>query len=117
MADKLKGYEKAGRVVRLFGWIGVVATVAIVAAVAIPAFAAGKPLQGLAVGIGVALVAGGISFFQLFLGKSIKEHKPWARTVGIIVSVLQLFGFPIGTLVGGYVLWCLLKGWDEPVVK
>ena len=114
MGDKLKGYEKAGRVIRLFGWIGLVASIAIAAAVAIPSMASGKTAQGLLVGGAILAIVGCFAWFQLFLGQSIKEHKDWARTVGIVLSVLQLFGFPIGTLVGGYVLWQLIKGWDEP---
>ncbi len=36
--------------------------------------------------------------------------------VGISFSVLSLFGFPIGTILGVYLLWCLIKGWDEKPV-
>lgn len=34
----------------------------------------------------------------------------WGRIVLIVVSVLDLFNFPIGTAIGGYSLWVLLNG-------
>ncbi|GAA0315697.1 hypothetical protein GCM10009087_27720 [Sphingomonas oligophenolica] len=35
--------------------------------------------------------------------------KPWARIPVAIVSVLLLFGFPIGTMLGGYALWAVVS--------
>jgi protein-S-isoprenylcysteine O-methyltransferase Ste14 len=56
----------------------------------------------------------GVSIFQMYLGKAIKAHKEWSRMVGIILAFLALFAFPIGTLIGGYILWCLIGGWSIP---
>jgi len=35
--------------------------------------------------------------------------RPWARIVGIVLSVLSLMMVPIGTLVGIYGLWVLFS--------
>ncbi len=52
------------------------------------------------------------NYFLFALGKAIKEHKEWGRKVGIGYGAIQLLGFPLGTLLGAYILWCLIKGWD-----
>lgn len=36
-------------------------------------------------------------------------RKPWGRILGIVVGFLNLPGFPMGTLVGGYVIFVLLQ--------
>jgi hypothetical protein len=40
-------------------------------------------------------------------GFSLRKLKPWARIVATIVSVIGLIGFPIGTLISGYILYLL----------
>jgi O-antigen/teichoic acid export membrane protein len=115
MAKKLKLYEKAGRVIRLLAWISGVSVLAIAAAVIIPLFAKPQPAEAgpIAVVIIVLAVIVLFVFFQLALGAAIKHHRAWGRNVGIAYGVLLLFGFPIGTIVGVYCLYCLIKGWDQ----
>ena len=36
------------------------------------------------------------------------QRQPWARIVAIILGVLALFHFPLGTALGVYTLWVLL---------
>jgi hypothetical protein len=38
--------------------------------------------------------------------------KPWARIGAIVLAVLHLPGFPIGTLIGALILWYLLTDPD-----
>ncbi|HSU16020.1 hypothetical protein [Longimicrobium sp.] len=67
-----------------------------------------------------ALVAGGIgalvlgimavlSLPAIVLGWGLLAWKPWSRVLGIVLSILHLFSFPLGTLIGGYGLWVLLN--------
>ena len=115
MAKKLKLYEKAGRVIRLLAWISGIGVLAVAAAVIIPLIAnKGQAETGsiIVVVIVLALIVLFV-FFQLALGTAIKQHKEWGRNVGIAYGVLLLFGFPIGTIVGAYILYCLIKGWDQ----
>jgi membrane protease YdiL (CAAX protease family) len=115
MAKKLKLYEKAGRVIRLLAWISGISVLAIAAATLIPLFA--NQQQAGAGPIAVVIIVLALIvlfvFFQLALGVAIKQHKAWGRTVGIAYGVILLFGFPIGTIVGAYCLYCLIKGWDQ----
>jgi membrane protein YdbS with pleckstrin-like domain len=115
MAKKLKLYEKAGRVIRLMAWISGVSVLATAAATLIPLFAK-QPQAGAGPIVVVIIVLAVIAlfvFFQLALGTAIKQHQEWGRNVGIAYGVLLLFGFPIGTIVGAYCLYCLIKGWEQ----
>jgi len=35
--------------------------------------------------------------------------RPWARIAGIVVSILSLVAFPLGTVLGIYGLWVLFS--------
>ena len=61
------------------------------------------------VGFVVALIVGVIALPSLICGWGLLNYKPWARTLGIVLSVLQLPSFPVGTALGGYGLWVLLN--------
>ena len=45
-------------------------------------------------------------------------HKPWARILAIVVGILGLVNFPLGTAIGLYACWVLLptssQGWFAP---
>jgi hypothetical protein len=42
-------------------------------------------------------------------GYGMRRLQPWARVVAIVLSLLGLLGFPIGTLIHGYFLYLLLS--------
>lgn len=46
---------------------------------------------------------------SLIAGWGIIKHKPWSRTLGIIVAILNIPGMPIGTALGVYALWVLFN--------
>jgi len=62
-------------------------------------------------GIGVlfALFIALLGVPSLVCGWALLNYKPWARTLGIILSALQIANFPFGTALGGYGLWVLLN--------
>jgi hypothetical protein len=75
-------------------------------------FASGDPtatailsVVGASVGILIMLLAlpGLLAGYGLLTGKS------WGRILAIVVGVLGLLNFPIGTLIGAYTLWVLLQ--------
>ena len=61
------------------------------------------------VGFVVALIVAVIALPSLICGWGLLNYKPWARTLGIVLSVLQLPSFPVGTALGAYGLWVLLN--------
>src|SRR6266568_3116534 len=110
MSNQLMPYEKAGRAIQLLAWLQVVAFAGIVAAIAIPFYAQHKTIDPRAF---LALLFIALPALYFAIGKAIKEHKEWGRNAGIIVGTLMLVGFPLGTIIGAYILWCLIKGWDQ----
>jgi hypothetical protein len=42
-------------------------------------------------------------------GFGLLAHKTWGRYLAIVVAILGLINFPIGTLIGVYTLWVLLQ--------
>lgn len=45
----------------------------------------------------------------LVIGIGLLQFRPWARIGGIIISALDLLGFPFHTILGIYGLWVLLN--------
>lgn len=72
----------------------------------------------LATGI-VGTVIGGVLLVMalpsIVTGIGLMKRREWARIVGIILAVIQLIGFPIGTLIGIYGLWVLLNPQTKPL--
>jgi uncharacterized Tic20 family protein len=50
-----------------------------------------------------------VTALAIAAGGAIKQRRPWARTTIIVLSIIIMFGFPIGTVIGGYSLWILLS--------
>lgn len=42
-------------------------------------------------------------------GFGLMVHKAWARYLAIVLGILNLVNFPIGTVIGAYTLWVLLQ--------
>ncbi len=59
-------------------------------------------------GIGV-LVTGGLGVFMIAAGIGLLRLKNWARVLTIVLAILLLPGFPIGTLLGVLALWYLFQ--------
>ena len=62
-------------------------------------------LRGLATITGfIYLVLGVVS---IVVGRGLRRLQPWARIASIVLSLIGLLGFPIGTLINGYFLYLL----------
>lgn len=59
---------------------------------------------GFAIGL-IYLILGALS---LVFARGIRQLKPWARTTCIVLSAVGLLGFPVGTLINGYILYLML---------
>jgi hypothetical protein len=60
-------------------------------------------------GLGLASIYAILAFFSIVVGHQLRALKPWARIASIVLSVIGLLGFPIGTLINGYILYLLLS--------
>jgi hypothetical protein len=54
--------------------------------------------------IGIAVVMAALA---LFAGLSLLKRRPYGRVLAIVLAVLALFKFPLGTALGIYTLWVL----------
>jgi hypothetical protein len=70
----------------------------------------------------LGLTGAAISSFLLVLslpgvviGIGLLRLRSWARVAGIVISLLNLFNFPLGTLLGVYGLWVLFSKETERV--
>ena len=64
-------------------------------------------VDALQMGIFAAMLAlGGLQFWT---GLAIRRLRPWSRVAAGVVSGIGLLGFPIGTLINGYILYLLFS--------
>jgi len=45
----------------------------------------------------------------IFIGLGLYRLRPWSRIAGIVLSILSLLAFPVGTALGIYGLWVLFS--------
>lgn len=109
MKQVLHPHQRAARVIRLMGWLGLLCWVAIGVAVGMPAMATGRAVPSEMVIVALLVLPIPVSLF--FVARGLFAQRDWARWAGMAYGVLALFGIPIGTIAGGYVLWQLQKGW------
>jgi membrane-bound ClpP family serine protease len=48
-----------------------------------------------------------------FIGRGASARQHWARVASIMVAVLMLLGFPVGTIIGIYLLMNGIPSWDN----
>jgi hypothetical protein len=52
-----------------------------------------------------ALLGGG----SIVVGRGLRQFRPWARVTAIVLAAIGLLGFPLGTILNGYILYLLLS--------
>lgn len=109
----MSNLEKAGRLLRLMGWISLIVVIGIIAAVAIPALSEGSGSEGLSGLIFLAILALAIPILYLKTGSAIKQGKKWGKVTGAVIATISLLNLPIGTIFGAAILFYLKKGWGE----
>lgn len=62
-------------------------------------------LSGL--GVALALFLAVLGLPGLLAGAGLLGHRWWARPLALVLGVLNLVNFPLGTLMGGYTVWVL----------
>lgn len=59
--------------------------------------------------MGLSVVYLGIGVLMLFVARGVRALQPWARTTTIVLAAIGLLGFPVGTLINGYILYLMLS--------
>ena len=70
-----------------------------------------------AVGAGIACLLIIVSLPGMVAGIGLLKMRGWARIVAIIVGVLHILSFPLGTALGIYTLWVLLNAETEAMFR
>lgn len=96
---------------RLLGWIMLSFVVILGSSIAIPTFARGDPIpQRALLGLGCATLASAI---YLAVGSGVKRHHQLSKSIAVVLALLALLFVPIGTVIGGFALYYLVRGWHE----
>jgi hypothetical protein len=66
--------------------------------------------------VGILVVMLGFFALHFFIARGAKARQPWARIVSLIIGLLMLFGFPVGTIIGIYLISASWSEWREPRV-
>ena len=74
------------------------------------------PIVG-AIGVGVFFFLLVVSLPGIIAGYGLLQFRPWARVLTMVLSVLNLMNFPLGTAVGVYGLWVMLSEDTEPLFR
>ena len=92
----------------LNGWVGLAGT-AVIVIILIFAGASGEfnDLGGLGLLLLLAVFLGVFSYFTLFLGRGMRALDPKVKTGVTILAGIGLLGFPLGTLINGYILYLI----------
>jgi len=51
----------------------------------------------------------------ILVGLGLMRFRPWARSVGTVMAILELLNIPIGTAIGIYALWVLISPETDPL--
>lgn len=52
-----------------------------------------------------------------FTSRGLMNQKKWARIVTILIGMIMLFGFPIGTIIGTILIYGMTIGWPEETIQ
>lgn len=55
------------------------------------------------------LVAIAVSVAMLWLAYGLRALQPWSRIPTALLAAIGLLGFPLGTLINGYIMWLVLS--------
>jgi len=108
--------QHAARLLNILALVLLFIVITMIAAVLVVNFAGDEPEQTtvtfwLSIGSMVLLNA-----TLLIAAHGLSKHKPWARYLSTFLACLALIGFPVGTVMGLFILGYLHKGWHEKPV-
>lgn len=81
---------------------------AITAGVSVPDFEFGA-LAGITAMVIVLILAFGLGILFFTTGLGLWGMRTWARWLAVVISILSLLAFPIGTIIGALTIWYLFK--------
>jgi len=81
-----------------------------------PEALAAVPIVGV-IGIALCVLVLLLSVPCIIAGVGLLRWRPWARSLTIVVSAINLLNLPFGTMLGAYAFWVLLAQEAEPLFQ
>lgn len=103
----------AGHLLKIWAWLLLFVVGTIIISVLVVNFMGDEPETSTPLFwtiIGLILL---LSFIILVTANGLKKHRQWARYVGGFLAFMALIAFPVGTVMGLFILSYIGKGWDE----
>ena len=113
--------------VRILGWLHIIysAILDVIALVVLGILTGAGAISGdrqaffitSAVGVGIAVVLLILSVPGIIAGIGLLKFQQWARILAIILAVLHVLSFPLGTALAAYTFWVLLNAQTTPLFE
>jgi hypothetical protein len=111
VGDAARTQHNAGRLLRILAYISAAGIVGLGLMTFVPGeLSTAEPNILRAMLVGAAVLVYGV----YRAGVAVTQGQSWGRFVGMAFGAASLFGFPIGTAVGIYLLWSLGLRWSGP---
>jgi p-aminobenzoyl-glutamate transporter AbgT len=62
--------------------------------------------------IGYGLLMAFLGMLHWFIAAGARASASWAKTASVVVGCLMLLGFPLGTIIGAYLIYYGAQAWD-----
>lgn len=105
--------EKAGRLIRLYGWLMLIVPIAIAASILVPAIHDRSFDKEPSAMLFLTLLFLSLPIFTLFVGSKVKKNIKWAKITSLFLTLIILFIPPVGTVLAVFIYYYLFKGWHE----
>jgi hypothetical protein len=70
-------------------------------------------LPAMLTGVTFLFILGMIGVMHILTGRAFRAGKGWARIVTWILAIINLGNVPLGTAIGSYTIWVLVKTREE----
>lgn len=74
-------------------------------------------IDSLGAALGYLLVSVVVLAILVATGRGLRALRPWVRAPVVVLSVLGLLAFPVGTIINAYILWLVLSAKGRVVLS
>ena len=113
MNKGLSNLDKAGRLLRLYGWLILIASIGMAASILLPSYQSGHISDESAPILYLLILFFILSFITLSVGSAVKKNIKWAKITSLFLSIIMLASPPLGTILALFIYYYLFKGWNE----
>lgn len=105
--------RNAAHLMRIFTWVLLFIICTVVLSVLVVNFM-GKETEKATIDFWISITSAFlVCALLLWTAKGLNQHRQWARYLGVLLSVISLIAFPVGTVLGLFILSYLYRGWHE----